>query len=650
MLPLPAAVRRPDPPETHLARWFARRAKEAIVMRDLTLGKKITLGFSLLLALALGLGGMAAWQMLSVEKGVMALNRELVPEAGMGMGLQRSALLAMFEMRGYALSEDKAYLEGAGKYLGEVKQALAGARKLPHWNEDKLLQEKVAKSEAKVAEYEKLASETIAKNEAIVADRHEMDLAAESYIKESTDYLEDQNKALDEFFDLGASTSQVKDLVSKINMINEVIELGNLTVIAANKAQAERNPKLVSEALPNFDKINQKLDALKSRSKLAADLKSLEEARVAGAKYKQAVTSLVANGLALQDLNKRRNAAAGEVLEQARATAATAMKETSELAEQSADALTRASLVLLVGLAVALAVGCLLAFFLTRGITRPIRLVIEGLSEGASQVSSAASQVATASQQLAEGSSEQAASLEETSSSLEEMASMTKTNADNASQADHLMKEAVGVVARANTAMDELSRAMERITGTSDQTAKIVKTIDEIAFQTNLLALNAAVEAARAGEAGAGFAVVAEEVRNLAMRAAEAAKSTSALIQESIKNIKTGSDLVHTTDQAFGEVATSSAKVAELVGEIAAASAEQAQGIEQVNKAAVEMDKVTQQNAANAEESASASEELSAQAQTMQGFVEDMARMVGGTEHAAQAAKPGRPALPAPGS
>jgi methyl-accepting chemotaxis protein len=279
-------------------------------------------------------------------------------------------------------------------------------------------------------------------------------------------------------------------------------------------------------------------------------------------------------------------------------------------------------------------------------------LIITGLSDGAAQVSSAAGQVARASQELAEGSSQQAASLEETSSSLEEMASMTKTNADNAAQADHLMKDAQGVVSRANAAMGELRQAMERITATSDQTAKIIKTIDEIAFQTNLLALNAAVEAARAGEAGAGFAVVAEEVRNLAMRAAEAAKSTAGLIEESIRNIKDGSDLVHTTDQAFGEVATSSAKVAELVGEIAAASSEQAQGIEQVNKATTEMDRVTQRNAANAEESASASEELSAQAQTMQGFVGDMARMVGGAARASgelpSVRRAPAPALPPP--
>ena len=171
---------------------------------------------------------------------------------------------------------------------------------------------------------------------------------------------------------------------------------------------------------------------------------------------------------------------------------------------------------------------------------------------------------------------------------------------------------------------------MQEISKASEETSKIIKTIDEIAFQTNLLALNAAVEAARAGEAGAGFAVVADEVRNLAMRAADAAKNTAALIEGTVKKVSDGTALVKTTNDAFNEVAGSTAKVGELVGEIAAASSEQAQGIEQVNIAVTEMDKVTQQNAATAEESASASEELNAQAEEMKSFVADLAAMVGG--------------------
>jgi methyl-accepting chemotaxis protein len=298
--------------------------------------------------------------------------------------------------------------------------------------------------------------------------------------------------------------------------------------------------------------------------------------------------------------------------------------------------------------AAATIIAFLLGFILTRSITGPINRVVSGLTDGAEQVAAAANQVSSASQSLAEGTTEQASSLEETSASLEEMSSMTKQNADNANQARSMMKEANQIVEKVTRHMTDMSGAIGDITRSSEETGKIIKTIDEIAFQTNLLALNAAVEAARAGEAGAGFAVVADEVRNLAMRASEAAKNTSNLIENTIKAVRNGNELTSATQQAFNENAAISKKIGQLIDEIATASEEQAQGIGQIGQAVTEMDKVTQSTASNAEESAAASEELNAQAEQLKVYVEELAAVVGGsgTGHRPVAAH----FRPAPGS
>ncbi len=262
--------------------------------------------------------------------------------------------------------------------------------------------------------------------------------------------------------------------------------------------------------------------------------------------------------------------------------------------------------------------GALLAFFIARGIIKKLTRIIGGLNDGADQVNAAAGQVSSASQQLAAGASEQASSLEETSSALEQMAAMTRTNAANAKEANELS-------ARSHRDAGSGNETMGAISESSGQISKIIKVIEEIAFQTNLLALNAAVEAARAGEHGKGFAVVADEVRNLAQRAAQASREITGLIEDSVSRAKEGTD-------AMQAIVGGVAKVSELIDGIATASEEQAQGVDQVNTAVSQMDKVTQQNAAGAEESASAAEELSAQAAAVKSMVDELSAMVGGNK------------------
>jgi methyl-accepting chemotaxis protein len=453
--------------------------------------------------------------------------------------------------------------------------------------------------------------------------RNTMDENARIYVKNCDEFILGQQEKL---------TRDMLDRQTKITLANDIIDLGNMVRISAFKSQALRSPETMKAALGIFPEIDAKFEDLKAITTLPADLKTIDEVAVAGRSYKQAMEEFLKNWLVAQEVSAKRTAVGQQVLDACNTTASSGMGTADTIAKETESSLSTASTIMVIGLIIALLVGVATAFFITKSITGPIGRIISGLTEGSTQVASASGQVASSSQSMAEGASEQAASIEETSSSMEEMSSMTKKNAENANQADRLMNDTNKVVTNANQSMVQLTESMKEISKASEETSKIIKTIDEIAFQTNLLALNAAVEAAMAGEAGAGFAVVADEVRNLAMRAAAAAKDTSAMIEGTVTRVNEGSNLVSTTGDAFEKVAQSSAKVAQLITEISQASIEQSGGIEQVNTAVNEMDKVVQQNAANAEESASAAEEMSAQAEQLKEYVDDLVMLVTGTK------------------
>jgi len=278
-------------------------------------------------------------------------------------------------------------------------------------------------------------------------------------------------------------------------------------------------------------------------------------------------------------------------------------------------------------------IAILIILFVSRSVVKPVQNIIDDLTQGSEQVATASDQVSSSSQQLAAGASEQAASVEETSASLEEITAMTQQNSQNTKEINRTMTERVGpnfelIGERIEQTKSSLGKAVEA----SEETAKIIKTIDEIAFQTNLLALNAAVEAARAGEAGQGFAVVANEVRNLAQRAAQAANETSELIENSNHQIRQSTQYSDQLVEAMNENGELAQQITELIGEVNAASNEQQAGIEQINLAMAQIDQVTQAIAANGEESASASEELNAQAITLLDAVGKLNEIINGAK------------------
>ena len=310
---------------------------------------------------------------------------------------------------------------------------------------------------------------------------------------------------------------------------------------------------------------------------------------------------------------------------------------------------------LLYGTILSLAILGILSVIVARSIPRPFLAIIRRLREAAEANVASASQIAENSAQVAEGSSEQAATLEETSASLEEISGMARRNSENASRAKDIAGQTRSAAETGTTAVAAMNEAMAAIKSSSDGIAKIIKTIDEIAFQTNILALNAAVEAARAGEAGAGFAVVAEEVRALAQRSAGAARETADKIADSVAKSHHGAEVCTKVATSLHEIADKIRGVDELVAQIAAASGEQTQGINQVNAAVGQMDKIVQAGAAQAEEGAGVAQELSTQANDLKFIVDALAREVGGRSETAASpepapvtppSRPNRPARP----
>ncbi len=291
---------------------------------------------------------------------------------------------------------------------------------------------------------------------------------------------------------------------------------------------------------------------------------------------------------------------------------------------------SNASTSMLTAVVLVIALGLLIGVAIHFQLTRPLKQVAEALNAEAEQVGNAATQLSAQSQSLAEGASEQAASLEETSASLEQLAATTKNNADHARQAKDIASATHQAAKQGVAIMQQMDAAMSAIRAAGDDISKIIKTIDEIAFQTNILALNAAVEAARAGEAGAGFSVVAEEVRALAHRSATAAKETSTKIASSLGRTAEGVDLNAKVAAVLDDIVTRARKFDELAAAVASASHEQGRGVSQLNGAVGQMDKVTQSNAANAEESAAAAEELNGQAASMKQSVAALLKLVGG--------------------
>lgn len=605
---------------------------------QLKLGTKISLGFGVILFIALLLGGMSTFQMSGVRSNSEALAKEYAPEVKIAVDMRGASNRVMYQMRGYGFTQNEEFYKAAEAEMNLLEDAIKEGNKLA---KSALFLKKLGPqlkiAQAAKTEYANLMSQTVKADKKIAEYRKILDASAVEYMESAAGVLTSQRKSIASELKSGLGVKAGEERVNKIYWMNRVVNLGNSIRLHTWKSQALRDPSVLREALPLFDDVKEVLKELETVTKLPKDVEELTHIDKSAVEYKTAMNGLLNEWLKLQQLGKQREIAGRAVINATIAVADAGIEATQRISNETDSSLATASTIMIVGLILALILGVLIAFFITRQITKPINQIIEDLSEGSNQVSSASSQVSSSSQQLAEGASEQASSLEEVSSTLDEMSSQTQLNAENTNEVNTMVDSTGAAVDECQNAMGKMTETINIIKASSDETAKIIKDIDEIALQTNLLALNAAVEAARAGEAGQGFAVVAEEVRNLAQRSAEAAKDTANLIKGAQKNAEDGVQVSNEVEGLLSQIVSSVTSVKSLVNEVNVASQEQSKGITQVNQAVAQMEQVTQSNAANAEESASASEELNAQSSSLTDIVGTLTQLVrGGTSRLTQ--------------
>ena len=596
---------------------------------NMTLGKRISIGFGVLVLITLVLGALGVINMRSAATDSAKLSDIYAPEVQVASEIFATANQARYDIRAFTMQDNETALASAKKGFVELQKYLNDAKELGKKYDLKALIENEAKASKALIEY----TASVERSEKILANKKifekQMVDNALIFIKNSDDYLKAQEQQLkDEMLAKTESTKLIARL-EKITHISNVINIGNNARIMGQRAQAKNDVTFLESAIVQFDGLYKMIAQIKATTVRPANLEQLKNIDDAAKTYESALKGFVGVMQATTTENTLRVKAANDVLAAAEAVVDLGVKNTIKIAKESTTSLSIASWVMVIGLIVALVISILTALFIIRSIVRILTESVKSLSEGTTQVVSASEQISSASVSLAEGASSQASSVEEVSATIEEATASNNQNADNSREANILAQHSNDAAKIGNQRVGDLMVAMEQITASSQKISRIIKTIDEIAFQTNLLALNAAVEAARAGEHGLGFAVVAEEVKNLAERSAGAAKEITVIIEASIDQVKAGTDVANKTKESFTEILNGIKKTSDLIGEIAISAKEQAEGMNQIATAMGSVDQITQQNASASEETAAAAEELNAQAISMLENVSELALLAG---------------------
>jgi methyl-accepting chemotaxis protein len=612
------------------------------------------LGFGVVLALAVALGVLAIVKMSTVNHEATTLAIQTVPAVTIANEVERQTLLTMLNMRSYALSEDEQFYKIGTEHISKIHASLAEAKKLAEQQNMEALMNRAVTSQKAVDQYEALAQQT----QKLVTERDTiragMNAAAAKFMTLAREYRADQRKKLTEESTSGASAEALNERAGKVYAIADIIELCNSVRIEAFKAQALDDEKMITAAMPTFDKIHDAIEGTRKATKLEENLRQLDGIVVAANQYKQQLDLMLANWIKLDEIGVQRNNAATVALEEAQKSATAGMEQTKQVVDTTVISLGSASMALIVGLVVVVALGMSIAWVITRGIVKPIALVVERIkdiaqgegdltqrvditskdevgelatwfnafvtkvhdivfevSSATREVASAATEIAASNEEMASGMKEQSQQVTQVSSAIEQMSQsvveVARKSSEAANQAQDAGKTAEngGVVVSdtiqgmtaISDAVSASATSVQELGKRGEQIGQIIEVINDIADQTNLLALNAAIEAARAGEHGRGFAVVADEVRKLADRTTKATEE----IAVSIKAIQSE------TGQAVDRMNAGTQQV-----QVGVEKATQAGGsLKQIVTAATEVAKMIQSIAAATEEQSAASEQVS---------------------------------------
>jgi methyl-accepting chemotaxis protein/methyl-accepting chemotaxis protein-2 (aspartate sensor receptor) len=598
-------------------------------MKHATLGFRISLGFGVLIAIVLIIGLTGIINMRSASSDSSRLSQIYVPEVSIANDILQNVSAGRYNIQAFSDLDDENALTKAKKNFAELQTNLAKAEELgKKYNLKKLLEHQKNATKSLV---DYLAS--VERSEKTLAKKKTLDAAMVSnaaiFLKSTSEYRAAQEELFAKEINERATPVVLKQRYEKLEKLGDILDVATYSRVYGQRAQVLRDPAVLDSAIQKFDAIYKHISTLRAQTTDTLNLGYLSAMEASVKVYENSLKGFVS---VMQETNEEQktrakigtelNTAIDAIIEEGFSTIV-------DIANESSTSLDKASWIMIVGVMVGLVLSILIAFFLIRSIVRVVVESVKSLSEGTAQVVSASEQISSASVSLAEGASSQASSVEEVSATIEQATASNNQNADNSREANLLAQHSNDAARQGNQQVADLMIAMEKITDSSQKIAKIIKTIDEIAFQTNLLALNAAVEAARAGEHGLGFAVVAEEVKNLAERSAGAAKEITGIIEASIDQVKVGTEVANRTKESFGEILLSIKKTSDLIGEIAISAKEQAEGMNQIATAMGSVDQITQQNASASEETAAAAEELNAQALSMLESVAEIAALAG---------------------